>query len=74
MINRLTIRARLILLAGALLVVLIGTNLYLTRILANNSQAAARATNSSTLSRWPTMRASPSGKFVIGQLILPLVF
>jgi adenylate cyclase len=44
MINRLTIRARLILLAGALLVVLIGTNLYLTRILANNSQAAARAT------------------------------
>jgi signal transduction histidine kinase/DNA-binding response OmpR family regulator len=44
MINRLTIRARLILLAGALLVVLVGTNLYLTRILANNSQTAARAT------------------------------
>jgi signal transduction histidine kinase/DNA-binding response OmpR family regulator len=44
MINRLTIRARLILLSGALLVVLVGTNLYLTRILANNSQAAARAT------------------------------
>jgi adenylate cyclase len=44
MINRLTIRARLILLSGALLVVLLGTNLYLTRILANNSQAAARAT------------------------------
>jgi signal transduction histidine kinase/DNA-binding response OmpR family regulator len=44
MINRLTIRARLILLSGVLLSVLVGTNLYLTRILANNSQAAARAT------------------------------
>ena len=44
MMNRLTIRARLILLSGVLLVVLVATNLYLTRILANNSQAAARAT------------------------------
>src|SRR5215831_380026 len=44
MLNRLTIRARLILLSGVLLGVLVGTNLYLVRILANNSQGAARAT------------------------------
>jgi signal transduction histidine kinase/DNA-binding response OmpR family regulator len=45
MLNRLTIRARLILLSGVLLGVLVGTNLYLTRILANNSQAAARTSD-----------------------------
>ena len=45
MLKRLTIRARLILLSGALLGVLVGTNLYLTRILANNSQAAARTSD-----------------------------
>ena len=44
MINRLTIRVRLILLSAVLLGVLVGTNLYLSRILANNSQAVARAT------------------------------
>ena len=44
MLNRLTIRARLILLSGVLLGVLVGTNLYLTRILSYNSQLAARVT------------------------------
>jgi adenylate cyclase len=43
MLSRLTIRARLILLSAALLGVLVGTNLYLTRILANNSRAVAQA-------------------------------
>jgi signal transduction histidine kinase len=44
MLNRLTIRARLILLSGVLIGVLVGTNLYLTRILSYNSQSAARVT------------------------------
>src|SRR5712692_6461998 len=41
MIARLTIRTRLILLSSALLLVIIGTNVYLTRKLANNSVAVA---------------------------------
>jgi signal transduction histidine kinase/DNA-binding response OmpR family regulator/HAMP domain-containing protein len=45
MIGRLTIRARLILLSTALLGVLVGTNLYLTRILSYNSQSAARTSD-----------------------------
>src|SRR5882672_281136 len=42
--SRLTIRARLIILSGALLCMLIATNLYLTRTLANNSAAVATET------------------------------
>ena len=41
---RLTIRARLIILSGVLLCMLIATNLYLTRKLANNSTAVAKET------------------------------
>jgi len=42
--SRLTIRARLIILSGALLCMLVATNLYLTRKLANNSAAVATET------------------------------
>jgi adenylate cyclase len=45
MIGRLTIRTRLILLSAALLGVLVGTNLYLTRVLSYNSQSAARTSD-----------------------------
>ena len=44
MIFRLTIRARLIILSGALLCMLVATNLYLTSKLANNSAAVAKET------------------------------
>ena len=44
MIFRLTIRARLIILSGALLCMLIATNLYLTTKLANNTAAVAKET------------------------------
>ncbi len=44
MIGRLTIRTRLVILSSALLCVLIGTNLYLTRTLADNSAAVLTAT------------------------------
>jgi signal transduction histidine kinase/DNA-binding response OmpR family regulator/HAMP domain-containing protein len=43
-ISRLTIRARLIILSGALLCMLVATNLYLTSKLANNSTAVAKET------------------------------
>ena len=43
-IFRLTIRARLIILSGALLCMLVATNLYLTSKLANNSAAVAKET------------------------------
>jgi signal transduction histidine kinase/DNA-binding response OmpR family regulator/HAMP domain-containing protein len=43
-IFRLTIRARLIILSGVLLCVLVATNLYLTSKLANNSAAVAKET------------------------------
>jgi adenylate cyclase len=43
-ISRLTIRARLIILSGALLCMLVATNLYLTSKLANNSAAVAKET------------------------------
>jgi len=43
-IFRLTIRARLIILSGALLFMLVATNLYLTSKLANNTAAVARET------------------------------
>ena len=42
--SRLTIRVRLIILSGALLCMLVATNLYLTRQLANNSTAVATET------------------------------
>jgi signal transduction histidine kinase/CheY-like chemotaxis protein/HAMP domain-containing protein len=42
--SRLSIRARLIILSGALLCMLVATNLYLTRKLANNSAAVATET------------------------------
>jgi signal transduction histidine kinase/CheY-like chemotaxis protein/HAMP domain-containing protein len=42
--SRLTIRARLIILSGALLCMLVATNLYLTSKLANNSAAVAKET------------------------------
>jgi signal transduction histidine kinase/DNA-binding response OmpR family regulator/HAMP domain-containing protein len=42
--SRLTIRVRLIILSGALLCMLVATNLYLTRKLANNSTAVATET------------------------------
>ena len=44
MIFRLTIRTRLIILSGALLCMLVATNLYLTSKLANNSAAVAKET------------------------------
>ena len=44
MIFRLTIRARLIILSGVLLCMLVATNLYLTSKLANNSAAVAKET------------------------------
>jgi adenylate cyclase len=43
-ISHLTIRARLIILSGALLCMLVATNLYLTSKLANNSAAVAKET------------------------------
>jgi hypothetical protein len=43
-IFRLTIRARLIILSGALLCMLVATNLYLTSKLANNTAAVAKET------------------------------
>src|SRR6202047_2950554 len=42
--SRLTIRIRLIILSGALLCMLVATNLYLTRKLANDSTAVATET------------------------------
>lgn len=47
--SRLTIRAKLILLSGALLCMLIATNLYLTRTLSNNSTAVTKETELSTV-------------------------
>ena len=47
--SRLTIRARLIILSGALLCMLIATNLYLTRTLAKNSTAVATETELSSI-------------------------
>jgi signal transduction histidine kinase/CheY-like chemotaxis protein/HAMP domain-containing protein len=48
-IFRLTIRARLIILSGALLCMLVATNLYLTSKLANNSAAVAKETELSSI-------------------------
>jgi signal transduction histidine kinase/CheY-like chemotaxis protein len=47
--SRLTIRAKLILLSGALLCTLIATNLYLTRTLSKNSTAVTKETELSTV-------------------------
>jgi signal transduction histidine kinase/CheY-like chemotaxis protein/HAMP domain-containing protein len=47
--SRLTIRARLIMLSGVLLCLLVATNLYLTRKLANNSSAVATETELSSI-------------------------
>ena len=47
--SRLTIRARLIILSGALLCMLIATNLYLIRTLAKNSTAVATETELSSI-------------------------
>jgi signal transduction histidine kinase/CheY-like chemotaxis protein len=47
--SRLTIRAKLILLSGALLCMLIATNLYLTRTLSKNSAAVANETELSAI-------------------------
>ena len=47
--SRLTIRARLIILSGALLCMLIATNLYLTNKLANSSAAVAHETELSSI-------------------------
>jgi signal transduction histidine kinase/CheY-like chemotaxis protein/HAMP domain-containing protein len=47
--SRLTIRARLVILSGALLCVLIATNLYLMRTLAKNSTAVATETELSSI-------------------------
>jgi adenylate cyclase len=47
--SRLTIRAKLILLSGALLCMLVATNLYLTRTLSKNSAAVANETELSAI-------------------------
>ena len=47
--SRLTIRARLVILSGALLCLLIATNLYLMRTLAKNSTAVATETELSSI-------------------------
>jgi signal transduction histidine kinase/CheY-like chemotaxis protein/HAMP domain-containing protein len=49
MMSRLTIRAKLILLSGALLCMLVATNLYLTRTLSKNSAAVAKETELSAV-------------------------
>ena len=47
--SRLTIRARLVILSGVLLCMLIATNLYLMRTLAKNSTAVATETELSSI-------------------------
>jgi signal transduction histidine kinase/DNA-binding response OmpR family regulator/HAMP domain-containing protein len=61
--SRLTIRARLIILSGALLCVLVATNLYLTRKLADNSAAVAKETELSSV-----MDSANSARIAFGEL------
>ena len=55
--SRLTIRARLVILSGVLLCMLIATNLYLMRTLANNSTAVATETELSSIIEFGERRA-----------------
>ncbi|MDB5515631.1 MAG: hypothetical protein JWQ17_2389 [Tardiphaga sp.] len=61
--SRLTIRARLIILSGALLCMLVATNLYLTRKLADNSAAVAKETELSSV-----MESANSARIAFGEL------
>jgi signal transduction histidine kinase/CheY-like chemotaxis protein len=61
--SRLTIRARLIILSGALLCMLVATNLYLTRKLANNSAAVATETELSGI-----MESANSARIAFGEM------
>lgn len=61
--SRLTIRARLVILSGALLCMLVATNLYLTRKLADNSAAVAKETELSSV-----MESANSARIAFGEL------
>jgi signal transduction histidine kinase/CheY-like chemotaxis protein/HAMP domain-containing protein len=61
--SRLTIRSRLIILSGALLCMLIATNLYLTNKLANSSAAVARETELSSI-----IESANSARIAFGEM------
>jgi signal transduction histidine kinase/DNA-binding response OmpR family regulator/HAMP domain-containing protein len=61
--SRLTIRLRLIILSGALLCMLIATNLYLTNKLANSSAAVARETELSSV-----IESANSARIAFGEM------
>jgi signal transduction histidine kinase/DNA-binding response OmpR family regulator/HAMP domain-containing protein len=61
--SRLTIRSRLIILSGALLCMLIATNLYLTNTLANSSAAVARETELSSI-----IESANSARIAFGEM------
>jgi adenylate cyclase len=61
--SRLTIRSRLVILSGALLCMLIATNLYLTNKLANSSAAVARETELSSV-----IESANSARIAFGEM------
>jgi signal transduction histidine kinase/CheY-like chemotaxis protein/HAMP domain-containing protein len=61
--SRLTIRAKLILLSGALLCMLIATNLYLTRTLSKNSAAVTKETELSAV-----IETANGGRIAFGEM------
>jgi signal transduction histidine kinase/CheY-like chemotaxis protein len=61
--SRLTIRARLIILSGVLLCMLVATNLYLTRTLAKNSTAVATETELSS-----TIESANGARIAFGEM------
>ncbi|MGH9807530.1 MAG: HAMP domain-containing protein, partial [Terriglobia bacterium] len=61
--SRLTIRARLIILSGVLLCMLVATNLYLTRTLAKNSTAVAAETELSS-----TIESANGARIAFGEM------
>src|ERR1700732_394478 len=61
--SRLTIRSRLIILSGALLCMLVATNLYLTSKLANNSAAVATETELSGI-----IESANSARIAFGEM------
>ena len=61
--SRLTIRARLIILSGVLLCMLVATNLYLTRTLAKNSAAVATETELSS-----TIESANGARIAFGEM------
>ena len=63
MMSRLTIRARLIILSGLLLCMLVATNLYLTRTLAKNSAAVATETELSS-----TIESANGARIAFGEM------